>query len=210
MDILLYFLLPVTAYLLGSIPTSIWIGKGFYGIDVRQHSSGNAGATNTIRVLGWKAGIPVFFVDSLKGFAAANLVVFAHIESGTNLHVNIQLLLGFCALIGHVFPIFADFKGGKGVATLLGVVIALSPIPAALTFGVFLIILFIFKYVSLGSIIAGCAFPIIIFSLFPESPISLKIASIIMSLVLISTHRKNIKRLLRGEESKASFLFKKK
>lgn len=210
MDYIFYILLPVTAYLLGSIPTSVWVGKWFFGIDVREHGSGNAGATNTIRVLGWKAGGPVFLVDALKGFAAASLVVFTNIQSGTNTYVNLQLAFGFCALIGHVFPIFANFKGGKGVATLLGVVIALSPIPAAMAFGVFLAILFAFQYVSLGSMIAGISFPFIIFFLFPESAFSLKIAAIVMALILIATHRKNISRLLKGEESKASFLYKKK
>lgn len=210
MSILLIILLPLTAYLLGSIPTSIWIGRMFYNIDVREHGSGNAGATNTIRVLGWKAGGPVFLIDALKGYAATNLIVFTTYEAGTNMFVNIQLLLGFCALIGHVFPVFAGFKGGKGVATLLGVVIALSPVPAAMAFGVFLLILLMFKYVSLGSIIAGISFPLIIFFAFPYSPISLKVASIIMALILIVTHRKNILRLINGDESKASFLFKKK
>ena len=210
MSLLFFVLLPITAYLLGSIPTSVWVGKWFFSIDVREHGSGNAGATNTIRVLGWKAGGPVFLIDALKGFASASLVVFTDLQPGTNMYVNFQLIFGFCALIGHVFPIFAGFKGGKGVATLLGVVIALSPLPAAMAFGVFLLALFAFQYVSLGSIIAGCAFPLIIFILFPDSAISLKIASIAMALILIITHKKNITRLIKGEESKASFLYKKK
>ena len=211
MDILILIGLFVVAYLFGSIPTSVWVGKIFYNIDVREHGSGNAGATNTIRVLGWKAGGPVFIIDGLKGFAAASLVVFTNFIPATNTYINFQLALGFAALIGHIFPIFAGFKGGKGVATLLGVVIALTPLAAALAFGVFLVVLFIFKYVSLGSMIAGISYSVMVLTIFSEQyPTSMKIASIIMALALFFTHRKNISRLLRGEESKASFLYKKK
>lgn len=200
----------LAGYLLGSIPTSVWAGKWFYGIDIRQHGSGNAGATNTIRVLGWKAGLPVFIIDALKGFAAASLVVFCPVEPGTNLYVNMQLAFGFAALLGHIFPIFAGFKGGKGVATLLGVVIALSPFPALLAFLVFLVVLFLFKYVSVGSMAGGISFPLFVWFAFPQSAFSLKIAAIVMALALILTHRKNIGRLIRGEESKAGFLYRKK
>jgi len=207
---MVYIVLLIIAYLLGSIPTSVWVGKWFYRVDVREHGSGNAGATNTIRVLGWKAGGPVFFIDGLKGFVASSLVIYADFPHGTNSWVNFQLALGFAALLGHIFPIFAKFKGGKGVATLLGVVVALTPLPAALAFIVFLIVLFIFKYVSLGSIVAGISYPIILWSVFTEQPISMKVASVVMAIALIVTHKKNINRLLKGEESKAGFLFKKK
>jgi glycerol-3-phosphate acyltransferase PlsY len=207
---MIYIILLIVAYLLGSIPTSVWVGKWFYNIDIREHGSGNAGATNTIRVLGWKAGGPVFFIDGLKGFVAASLVIYTDFSHGTNAWVNFQLALGFAALLGHIFPIFAKFKGGKGVATLLGVVIALTPLPAAMAFIVFLIVLFIFKYVSLGSIVAGISYPLILWLVFTELPISMKIASVVMAIALIFTHKKNINRLLKGEESKAGFLFKKK
>ncbi len=200
----------VVAYLLGSIPTSVWVGKRFYGIDIREHGSKNAGATNTIRVLGWKAGLPVFIIDGLKGSISALLVIFTSLIPGTNTYVAFQLALGFAALLGHIFPIFAKFKGGKGVATLLGVVIAISPIPALLCFVIFVIVLLLFKYVSVGSIIAGICYPLMIFFIFTAEPVSLKIASIVMSVALIVTHKKNIKRLINGEESKASFLFKAK
>ncbi len=200
----------VVAYLLGSIPTSVWVGKRFYGIDIREHGSKNAGATNTIRVLGWKAGLPVFIIDGLKGSISASLVLFTSLIPGTNNYVAFQLVLGFAALLGHIFPIFAKFKGGKGVATLLGVVIAISPIPALLCFVIFVIVLLLFKYVSVGSIIAGMCYPLMIFFIFTGEPVSLKIASIVMSVALIITHKKNIKRLINGEESKASFLFKAK
>lgn len=207
---ILFVSLFLLAYLLGSIPTSVWVGKWFFGIDVRQHGSGNAGATNTIRVLGWKAGGPVFAVDIAKGFAAASLAWATELVPQTSQFVNFQLILGFAALLGHVFPVFAGFRGGKGVATLLGVVIALSPLPAALAFIVFLIILFIFKYVSVASMTAGVSYPLMLWFLFPALPLSLKIAGIVMSLALIATHKKNIARLLKGEESKAYFLIGKK
>lgn len=206
---MIYIVLILVAYLLGSIPTSVWIGKWFYKTDIREHGSGNAGATNTIRVLGWKAGGPVFFIDGLKGFIAASLVIYTNFSHGTNAYVNFQLALGFAAILGHIFPIFAKFKGGKGVATMLGIVIALTPLPAALAFIVFLIVLFAFKYVSLSSIVAGISYPVIIWFVFTELPISIKIASIVMATALIITHKKNINRLLKGEESKAGFLFKK-
>lgn len=207
---ILFVSLFLLAYLLGSIPTSVWVGKWFFGIDVRQHGSGNAGATNTIRVLGWKAGGPVFAVDIAKGFAAASLAWATELVPQTSQFVNFQLILGFAALLGHVFPVFAGFRGGKGVATLLGVVIALSPLPAGLAFLVFLVVLFIFKYVSVASMTAGVSYPLMLWLLFPALPLSLKIAGIVMSLALIATHKKNIVRLMKGEESKAYFLVGKK
>jgi acyl phosphate:glycerol-3-phosphate acyltransferase len=207
---LLIALLFLVAYLMGSIPTAVWVGKKFYGIDVREHGSRNAGATNTIRVLGWKAGLPVFLIDIMKGILAASLVMFTNYTSGTNTYINLQLVFGFSALLGHILPVFADFRGGKGVATLLGVVIALTPVPALLAFIIFLVVLFIFKYVSVGSMIAAIFYPFIIFILYPGSAISIKSASIVMSVALIITHRKNIRRLIKGEESKAGFLYKKK
>jgi acyl phosphate:glycerol-3-phosphate acyltransferase len=211
MNVLLLVGLFVISYLLGSIPTAVWVGKKFFDIDIREHGSKNAGATNTIRVLGWKAGGPVFLIDLLKGFAAASLIHFTEIEHGTNAFINAQLAMGFAALLGHVFPVFANFRGGKGVATLLGVVIALSPLAAVMAFGVFLIMLIIFKYVSLGSMIAGISYTFFIwFLLVDRYPFSLKIASTVMALALIATHKKNIVRLVKGEESKAGFLYKKK
>ncbi|MGC8803436.1 MAG: glycerol-3-phosphate 1-O-acyltransferase PlsY [Bacteroidales bacterium] len=205
---MIYIVLIVFAYLLGSIPSSVWIGKWFYGIDVREHGSGNAGATNTLRVLGWKAGIPVFLIDIAKGLAAVSLVVFTDFAPQTDSRILFQLSLGFSALLGHVFPIFARFKGGKGVATLLGVVLALSPLPALLAFGIFVIVLIVSKYVSLGSMIAAIGYALMIGCLF-RSPMSLKIAAILMALAVIITHRKNIQRLLNKTENKATFLFKK-
>ena len=201
----------ISAYLLGSIPTSVWVGKIFYGIDIREHGSGNAGATNTIRVLGWKAGLPVMIVDVLKGFAAVTLIRFVQSPPpGTDQFVNYQLMLGGAAVIGHIFPVFARFRGGKGVATLFGMVLAISPFSTMVCAGVFLITLFLTKYVSLSSILAGFTFPVAVIVIFHTSVTSMVVFSIAVSVLLLLTHQKNIGRLLRKEESKATFLFRNK
>jgi len=201
----------ISAYLLGSIPTAVWVGKGFYGIDIRDYGSKNAGATNTIRVLGWKAGLPVMVVDILKGFAAVTLIRFVQsLAPGTDQFVNFQLILGGTAVIGHIFPVFARFRGGKGVATLFGMALAISPFSTLVCVGVFLITLFLTKYVSLSSILAGFTFPVAVIVIFRTSVTSMVVFSIAVSVLLVITHQKNIGRLLRREESKATFLFTKK
>lgn len=197
----------IGAYLLGSVPTAVWTGRFFHGIDVRQHGSGNAGATNTIRVLGWKTGIPVLLVDVLKGWVAAMLPVW--LLSGQVSEaalVNLQILAGMIAIVGHIFPILAGFRGGKGVATTFGFLLALSLPVTLVCLGVFLVVLLLFGYVSLGSISAGITFPILVLTLF-ESPSQLfSYFSILVAIALILTHQKNIKRLLNGEEKR--FLYK--
>src|ERR1041385_5264657 len=155
------------AYLLGSIPSAVWIGKWFYGVDVREHGSGNAGATNTFRVLGKKAGIPVLLFDIFKGWASVMMVGFVtEAPPHTDDYVNIQIVLGVTAVVGHIFPIFAAFRGGKGIATLFGVILAVHPYACLVASGVFLLVFLAFNYVSLGSICAGVAFPFIIIFLF--------------------------------------------
>jgi glycerol-3-phosphate acyltransferase PlsY len=203
-------LIIIGAYLLGSIPTSVWVSNWFYGVDIRKHGSGNPGATNTIRILGYKAGLPVFIIDVLKGFGAVEMAYLSPLQPGTVWFINFQVLLGLTVLIGHIFPLLAGFRGGKGVAALLGVVMTLTTGPALLTFGIFLLVLLLFKYVSFGSMIAGLSYPLIVSFLYPSLSDSLKIASILMAVILIITHRKNIDRLIKGQESKAYFLFKKK
>jgi acyl phosphate:glycerol-3-phosphate acyltransferase len=200
----------VAAYFIGSIPTAVWVGKWFYGIDVREHGSRNPGTTNTFRVLGWKAGIPVFIIDVLKGWLAVKFAMFSDFHRGDMAYINFQLALGFAALFGHIFPVFAKFKGGKGVASLLGMTIAITPLPALTGFGIFTLVLLITKYVSLGSMTAGLSYPIMLLTIFNTKSVSLIIFSIIITLLLIVTHRKNILRLLKGEESKAGFLVRKR
>ncbi len=206
MQLIINIIIIIVAYLLGSIPTSVWIGRYFYHIDIREHGSGNAGATNTFRVLGIKAGIIVFIVDFLKGFLAVNLIHFTHYyipHSGD--YINIQLLLGIAALLGHIFPIYVGFRGGKGVATLFGVICAISLYPTLIMAGVFFVTLIITKYVSLSSMIAGLSFPFLIIVIFNTTTPSLVIFSLIIAILMLFTHQKNIERLLRKEESKADF-----
>ncbi len=207
MQLVYQILMILAAYLLGAIPTSIWIGKRFYNIDIREHGSGNAGATNTIRVLGWKPGIPVLLFDIFKGWLAVNLIYFSRFYSPeSDAFVNFQILLGVSATLGHIFPVYARFKGGKGVSTLVGIVLAIDPLTTLICFCIFVLILLITKYVSLSSLIAGISFPILVILVFRTSIISLIIFSVSVAILLIFTHRKNIIRLLKGEESKADFL----
>lgn len=194
------------AYLLGSIPTAVWVGKWFYGIDVRNEGSGNAGATNTIRVLGAKAGIPVVIVDILKGFFAVLLMRF-FIPEGTGEDVKIyyEIIAGLLAVVGHALPLFAGFRGGKGVATLLGIGIALFGWAVLFSVAIFLLVVLVTRYVSLGSVLAGIAFPLVVIFYFKVSNPGLVALSVFAALFLLWTHRKNIKRLLSGTENKFSF-----
>ena len=205
----IYFIL--IAYLLGSFPSAILIGKIFYKIDVREFGSGNAGATNTFRVLGKKAGLPVLFLDVLKGFLSVNLITFLDlIPFSIDGIFELQLTFGIAAVIGHLFPVFTGFRGGKGIATLLGILIGIHPTAAICSSLVFIIIFLIFKFVSLASIIASLSFPILIYLLSDSTPNSLIIFSIFVPVLSLITHQKNIERLVRGEETKAKILKKKK
>jgi len=196
-------LIILLAYLIGSIPTSVWVGKIFYGIDVRDYGSGNAGATNAMRTLGAKAGIPVFIIDMFKGFAAVKLLYFTDFYiPETGLFVNFQLYLGLAAMRGHIFPIFADFRGGKGVATLSGVVFAIHPYGALFVLLVWVITLLVFGYVSLSSMIAGFSFPAILIFLYRTQYPSLVIFAFILAILMLFTHQKNIERLMHGKEKR--------
>ena len=193
----------IGGYLLGSISTAVIAGKLLHGIDVREHGSGNAGATNVIRVLGWKTGIPVMIIDVGKGWLAASLpVIFTLAEKGSGTLITLQIITGMAAIIGHVYPLFAGFRGGKGVGTTFGVLLALHPWLTLSCLGVFLIVLFISGYVSLSSMSAGLAFPVLLFSIFNTPSVVFKVFSVVVAIALIATHRANIKRLLKGEESK--------
>lgn len=202
--IILSNILPVlAAYLLGSIPTAVMVGKVFYGIDVRESGSGNAGATNTIRVLGLKAGIPVLLVDVFKGLTAVLLATPIHRQfDGTVISAGLLLAVAAAAVLGHTFPIFAGFKGGKGVATLLGVGFGIYPWASVCVVLIFTAVLLISGYVSLSSISAGIAFPFLVIFLFPADHVFFTVLSIAVAVFLPITHRKNIKRLRNGTESK--------
>ncbi len=198
-------LIILLAYLIGSIPTSVWVGKIFYGVDVRDYGSGNAGATNAMRTLGAKAGIPVFIIDMLKGFAAVKLLYLTDFYiPETGLFVNFQLYLGLAAMIGHIFPVLAGFRGGKGVATLSGVVFAIHPYGALFVLLIWVVTLLVFGYVSLSSMIAGFSFPAILIFLYRTQYPSLVIFAFILAILMLFTHQKNIERLMHGKEKRIS------
>ena len=202
-------LLAFVSYLFGSIPSAVWMGRRFHGIDVRAHGSGNAGATNTFRVLGKKTGIAVLIADVTKGYASSLLVLFLPLDTYEQL-VQFRLLFGAFAVLGHIYPIFVQFKGGKGIATLLGVVIGLHPVLALICVGVFLMVLITTHYVSVGSMLATIAFPLFTYWL-PSVQRSAWLMGfgIVASVLVVFTHRKNIQRLLAGNESK-TYLFQRK
>jgi len=211
MDIIYLIAGFLIAYILGSIPTAVWIGQWFYGIDVRKKGSGNAGATNTIRVLGWNAGVPVFLLDIFKGFFAVWIMLF-FIPAGwdNDLKIYIQILAGIFAVTGHALPVFAGFKGGKGVATLFGAGIALYGWAILVPLFVFLIVIAITKYVSLGSILGAISFPIAVIFIFQITHPGLIGLAVFAAMFILWTHRKNIVRLLKGEENRFSFTKKDK
>lgn len=200
-------LLIILAYCIGSIPTAVWVSKYYFGIDIREYGSGNAGATNTFRVLGSKWGTLVMVIDVLKGLAAVKLALLLpyYIENDLAL-TNFQIGLGMAAVLGHIFPIWAQFKGGKGVATLFGLVIGISPWTALCCSGIFLLVLYLTRFVSLSSILASIAFPIFILIIFNVDNHAYRVFAIVVALLVILTHQKNISRLLKGSESKVPIL----
>ena len=211
MTVFHYPLLVLLAYLIGSIPNAVWIGKLFWGVDVRQYGSRSAGANNVQRILGWKAGLPVFILDICKGVLAVSLVFITHFTPETNSFVGFQIGLGFAAIVGHIFPVFARFRGGKGVATLSGVILAIHPYAALICFGVFLVFFVTTRYISLGSIAAAICFPCLVNSMFalwlqPDETLTLKIFSIVVAALILITHTNNVIRLCKGKEEK--FLLK--
>ena len=199
------FTMIVIAYLLGSIPSAVWIGKKYYGIDIRNYGSKNAGTTNILRVLGVRAAVPVFVIDFFKGFVAVAIMGIMRYDE----HVDISWLIGlkiiavFAAVLGHIFPIFAGFRGGKGVATLVGAVTGIYPTIIMLCFAVWMLVLMVTHYVSLASMIAGCTFPLfVMLSHRASQSTAFIVFSFVTALLLIFTHRKNIDRLRKGTESK--------
>lgn len=200
-------LLIVLAYLIGSIPTSVWVSKYFFNIDIREYGSGNAGATNTYRVLGSKWGTFVMIVDMLKAIIAVKLAFFLPDAFEHELYlINMQIGLGLAAVIGHIFPIWANFRGGKGVASLFGMVLGIQPNVALCCVGIFIMVLYVTRWVSLSSILAGLAFPIFILLIFNEPEHLYRVFAVMVALMVIFTHQKNISRLLKGNESKVPIL----
>lgn len=191
------------AYVCGSIPTSVWWGRAFFGIDIREHGSRNAGATNTFRVLGWRAGIPVLLIDIAKGFVPVRVLPnFSGLEVDSPDWMWLRVGLVLAAVIGHLYPVFAGFKGGKGVATSFGGVLAVHPGAAVICVGVFALIFSLTRYVSLGSLCAALAFPLAIILIYGEVN-GVKIGfAVLLCVIVFYTHRHNIGRLIRGEENR--------
>ncbi|MCX6267196.1 MAG: glycerol-3-phosphate 1-O-acyltransferase PlsY [Bacteroidetes bacterium] len=208
---IIYIVLEILlAYLLGSVPSAVWIGKLVYGIDVRQHGSGNAGATNVIRVLGYKAGIPVMLLDVFKGWLAVQMAVWIPVPGlGAETMIYIRIGMALAAVLGHVFPVYAGFKGGKGVGTIAGAGISLFPLAILLVLVVFILVLVATHYVSLSSILASLAFPLVVFFIIGIRHPGLIGLSLLVSVFIPVTHRKNIRRLINGEERKFDFRRKK-
>jgi acyl phosphate:glycerol-3-phosphate acyltransferase len=183
------------AYLLGSLPTAVLYAKYFHGIDIREHGSGNAGATNSLRVLGKKAGAVVLLIDVAKGFA----LVYGYYYFKAN--ISEAFLLGIAAILGHIYSVFTGFKGGKGVATALGVILAIDPISAMISIVVFALTVYLTKYVSLSSLLAALCFVLLIMFYHYGDTLFIAIGWFLF-LLLAYTHRENIKKLIKGVENK--------
>lgn len=208
---MLLFIVIVLGYLIGSIPTAVWVGKTLHGCDIREHGSKNAGATNTFRVLGKRSGWLVLIVDVSKGVLAASLPHFFtdYLLGYKDEFLILQLCASFSAVFGHVFPIFAHFRGGKGVATSLGIVIGINPYAALVCLTIFLLIFITSRYVSLGAITAALCFPFISYFMINEDARIMIIFTIVLGLLVILAHRKNIERLWKGQENKMNLFSKK-
>lgn len=205
--IALYIFFIIVAYLMGSVSSSILLGRYFYGIDVREYGSKNPGANNTQRVLRWKIGLLVLAFDILKGVAAASLVFFLPFPRETNGFVATQIVFGFAAMMGHIFPIFHNFKGGKGVATMCGILLAIHPFAVLICTAIFCVMLFVTRYVSVSVITAVTCFPFLVNTLFalwldPNETLVIKIFSIVTGCTIWLSHISNLKRLYRGTEEK--------
>jgi acyl phosphate:glycerol-3-phosphate acyltransferase len=203
------FIFIILAYLIGSIPTALIISKKYFGVDIRDYGSGNMGATNTFRVLGKKYGTIVMVCDILKGMLAVGLFLmipyYSHSVNSLE-RTNFMIGLGLSAVLGHVFPIWANFKGGKGVATLFGMILAIQPVVALSCVGVFLLVLFLTRFVSLSSILAGVMLPISVLWIWNEHELLYRIFALLVAVLIILTHQKNIAKLLKGVETRIPIL----
>lgn len=192
-DYLLLILLLAGAYLLGSVPTGLLLGKA-YGIDVRKEGSGNIGATNLYRTVGRNVGVMTLVGDCLKGLLPVLVMKFS------SLPADYAAWVGLAAFLGHVFSVFLKFRGGKGVATALGVFLALSPLAVAIALGVFVVLMLVWRYVSLGSIAAAAVMPIAVWAL--DGGRVMSIVTMLIAVIVIIRHLENIRRLVAGTENK--------
>ncbi|UOQ42947.1 glycerol-3-phosphate 1-O-acyltransferase PlsY [Halobacillus salinarum] len=191
-----YLIFGLIAYLLGAIPSGLIVGKLGYGIDIREHGSGNLGGTNTFRVLGIKAGLVVTTADILKGTLAVVLPILFQADV-------IPLIIGLFAVVGHMYPVFAGFKGGKAVATSAGVVLGVNPLLFVIMLGTFFLMLYLSKYVSLSSMVTGIV-TIIVTVIQQEYGLTIVIS--LMTLFVIYRHRTNIKRIINKTEPKITWM----
>lgn len=196
----------ILAYLIGSIPTSIIVGRVLKGIDIRKYGSGNAGGTNVFRVLGWKPGLFVMLVDVFKGFVATFWVARLAFDATTAAPELVQILMGLSAIIGHIWTIFAGFRGGKGVGTAAGMLLALYPLALLICLAVFAAVLFTSRIVSLSSMIASVTLPVVLtlfkYLMHIDVAPALYYFSFLAAALIVFTHRSNIKRLLQGTENR--------
>ena len=199
-------LIIILSYLAGSIPTSIIVSRLFFGFDIRERGSGNAGGTNAFRIMGWKIGLAVMILDLGKGVLATFIISQIRVDSLSLPMVYIQIIAGSAAVIGHIWTIFAGFKGGKGVGTAAGILLVLYPISFIISLLIFFLFLLTTRYVSVSSMSAAIALPVVLLSLNsilnrpPSSP--LLILAIGMAVLIVFTHRSNIKRLVAGNENR--------
>ncbi|MFK7846429.1 MAG: glycerol-3-phosphate 1-O-acyltransferase PlsY [Rhodothermales bacterium] len=207
----------ILSYLVGSIPGSLWVGRWIYGVDLRKHGSGNPGATNAYRILGWKAGLLSTVVDMGKGFVAARFVAALRIDalpaflSGSSGWLIVALVAGIAAVIGHMFPVFAGFKGGKGVNTAAGILLAVTPLNMLITFLAFCLVLWATRYVSLSSMIGAISYPVSLIVqkyVLGQSDVetSLVVFGVVLASFIVLAHRSNIKRLFAGTENRISWV----
>lgn len=185
------------AYLLGATPTSYWVGRAFHGVDLREHGSGNLGATNAFRVLGWRSALPVVLIDIAKGF-----IPTAYFAGWAGVGFPWSLGFGIAAIGGHMFSLWVGFKGGKGMATGLGVFLALAPIASGIAFVLWLALTFGTGYVSVGSIAAAAALPMLIAFTPHEGGMTLVYVATPLAVFIVWKHRANIRRLREGTENR--------
>jgi len=194
----------LASYLLGAFPSSVVLGRVVRGIDIREHGSGNAGATNAWRVLGWRIGLPVVLIDVVKGALAATVIARLPLGPTPLDPQTLAVLCGLIAVLGHVFPIYLNFRGGKGVATAAGMLVATAPLPIACAVGIFALCLFLSGRVSLGSITAAWTVPlsILLFHRYTGIRHSVLLVALTFALAVFITytHRTNLQRLLHGKE----------
>jgi glycerol-3-phosphate acyltransferase PlsY len=216
------FTVLLISYLLGSIPSSLWVGQIFHKTDIRKHGSGNLGTTNAFRILGWKSGLSVLVLDFMKGFVSSKWVAVYAFQIGNGpiappgweADAFLMITCGLMAVIGHMFPIFANFKGGKGAATACGMLFGIEPISISISFGLFIIIVLTTRYVSLASMTSSFIYPITLlimrygFNYFVDG--SIIIFAIIIASGIIYKHKSNIRRLINGTENRVNLYGKSK